>query len=370
MKGILGETKKKKDDIYSSDAYNLALGYAEKMRPPTFSQASPVKNTSNITSDAYTQAKSYADSMRPPDFQPLVPAASQSANTNTVRKNYDINADYTSLMNDAIARGDYGAAAQYERLHNEKNGDLGLGYQNSGIFNYLDMNGLGGLKEGKRQELENYMNQGFNYNYEEDPEYQAIRRLKEKEADKAYKDGYAQMSAAFDGDIPVNMMNKLIASKNEIVDQADSYIPELKAAAYNMYMDKANNLYNQYNMLANEEAADYNKWLAERDMFIQGNENEYGRAWNEDERTYGRAWNEDERAYNRAWNEDERTDSRNWRQIEFDNANAWNQAYFDQDSIRYWNDFNYKKDYDEWYKRYLLDQMERDDKYRYTALYV
>lgn len=244
-------------------------------------------------------------------------------------KMYDINTDYTAKMNDAIARGDYGAATQYERLHNVKNGDLGLGYPSSGIFNYIDTKGLGGLKEGKRQEIQDFINQGFSYNHEDDPEYKAIRRLKEKEADKAYKDGYAQLSRAFDGDIPVNMINKLLTTKSEITDQADSYIPTLRQMAYNMYMDKGNNLYREYGILSDEEAADYNRWLNNRDMFISGTENAYNRRWNEDERDWNRLykaedrdWNRnymiDEREYNRGRDKEDRDykrgiDERNWK---------------------------------------------------------
>ena len=314
MQGILGSTKKKKDeDAYSSDAYEYATSYGASMKP---------------------------DAPR----LPAPPVPSKNA------KQYDINTDYTAKMNDAIARGDYGAAKEYERLHNVKNGDLGLGYANSGIFNYIDKRSLGGLKEGKRQEISDYINQGFSYNYEDDPEYQAIRRLKEKEANKAYKDGYAQMSAAFDGDIPVNMMNKLITSKNEIVDQADEYIPQLRQMAYNMYLDKGNNLYREYGMLADEEAADYNRWLTDRDMFIQGNENAYGRAWNEDERTYGRgrdAISDERYADETKWERDFRIDER------------------DYGRERDKEDFDYKKAYDEWYKSFTEKEADRDERYRW-----
>ena len=360
------QNKKKEYDI---EGLGMAQSKAEGMKQPGYEpvglklekQSTPIVP---MRADGYQMAMNKANDMKQPAFTPTTLFPMQGAagnmataayniatgNTNqTVNPNilpdknikeYDPEKNYTALMYDAIARGDYGAAKEYERLHNVKNGDMGLGYENSGIFNYIDTKGLGGLKDAKYNELQNHINQGFNYDYEEDPEYKAIRRLKEKESDKAYKDGYAQLSTAFDGDIPVNMINKLISSKNEIVDQADEYIPQLKQMAYNMHMDKTNNLYNQYNMLANEEAMDYNRWLGDRDMFIQGAENAYGRdtyadqtaynrgrdtiaderyadetaynrAWNEDDRSYNRAWNEDDRSYNRAWNEDDRNYNRN-----------------------------------------------------------
>ncbi len=300
------QNKKKEYDI---EGLGMAADKANSMSQPSFQpvglklekQSTPIVP---MRADGYQMAVDKANSMKQPEFktstlfpvQGVMGGMKQSAKDmaaynvvkNKDNKEYDPNLNYTELMYEAIARGDYGAAKEYERLHNLKNGDLGLGWENSGIFNYLDTKGIGGLKEAKYNEIQDYINQGFNYNYEEDPEYKAIRSLKEKEADKAYKDGYAQLSTAFDGDIPVNMINKLISSKNEITDQADEYIPQLRQMAYNMYMDKGNNLYNQYNMLANEEATDYNRWLSDRDMFIQGAENAYGRASSEDQTAYQR----------------------------------------------------------------------------------
>ena len=334
MQGILGKTKKKNEDMYSSDAYNAAMGYAEKMKP----------------------------SSNGPQMVQTIGAPSVAGGGN---KRYDANTDYKAKMNDAIARGDYSAAKEYERLRNEKIGDLGLGYETTGIFNYIDKKGLGGFKEGKRQEIEDYYNKGFQYNHEEDPEYQAMRRLKEKEADKAYKDGYAQMSTAFDGDIPVNMINKLLKTKSEVVDQADSYIPQLRAMAYDMYMDKGNALYNQYNMLANEEAQDYNRWASDRDMFVESSENAYNRKWNEEERDDYRKWRQKQWDRDEAW----RAEDQAWREKVWNKEQDWKQSYFDQDSIMYWSDYNYRKGYDDWYKKFLEDQFNADEKYRYAALY-
>lgn len=246
--------------------------------------------------------------------------------------------DHTQQGIDDAKRGDVVGSMFREKFHNAKDGYYGLGYGASGNFNYIDPKGYGGLLEGKRQEIEDYFNQGFNYNYEDDPEYQAIRRLKEKEADKAYKDGYAQLSRAFDGDIPVNMIDKLLTTKSEITDQADSYIPTLRQMAYDMYLGKGNALYNQYNMLGSEAADDYNRWLTDRNYITDGlyknwerdyllnrdkiADDRYDREWNYgvgrdkiaddryiEERDYGRAFNEDERDYIRKQNEKEW----NWR---------------------------------------------------------
>ena len=280
MKGILDNKRKTDEDIYSSDAYNTALGYAERMRQPGTTLPAPTKNVNGIP----------------------------------VQR--DVN--YTEEGIAAAQRGDIPGAMLNERMHNEKDGYYGLGYGASGIFNYIDPKGYGGLLEGKRNEIENYFDKDFSYNYEEDPEYLAMRRLKEKEADKAYKDGYAQLSRAFDGDIPVNMINKLLASKGEIIDQADSYIPALRQAAYDMYLGKGNALLSEYNMLGAEAERDYNRWLADRGYITNGimeniraqeKADELQRLYLND--AYERATKDEERAYERAWKEDERAYERN-----------------------------------------------------------
>ena len=280
MKGILDNKRKTDEDIYSSDAYNTALGYAERMRQPGTTLPTPTMNVNGIP----------------------------------VQR--DVN--YTEAGILAAQRGDIPGAMLNERMHNEKDGYYGLGYGASGIFNYIDPKGYGGLLEGKRNEIENYFDKGFSYNYEEDPEYLAMRRLKEKEADKAYKDGYAQLSRAFDGDIPVNMINKLLATKGEVIDQADSYIPALRQAAYDMYLGKGNALLSEYNMLGKEAADDYNRWLTDRQYITNGiaeniraqeKANELERLYIND--AYERAYKDEERDYKRYWEENDREYKRN-----------------------------------------------------------
>ena len=104
-----------------------------------------------------------------------------------------------------------------ERMHNTKDGRMNLGYGASGIWNYQDNSGLGGLKERKYNEIEDYFSTPFSYDYRDDSSYKAIRNLKEKEAKKAYDDGYAALSTQFEGGVPVNMMNKLHETSNDII---------------------------------------------------------------------------------------------------------------------------------------------------------
>lgn len=198
-----------------------------------------------------------------------VPAVAVKANPNPGRMwSPDVNHMQESI--NAAKNGNLAGAMYNEKLHNDKDGALGLGYGASGIWNYQDYQGLGGLREAKYNEIQDYFNNGFQYDYRDDEQYQAMRRLKEKEADKAYNDGYAALSRQFEGDIPVNMINKLLTTKSEIEDQADSYIPTLRQMAYDMHMNKGNQLYNQYGLLDTLENQQYQRFLGDRNFMAQG----------------------------------------------------------------------------------------------------
>jgi hypothetical protein len=179
-----------------------------------------------------------------------------------------------------------------EMMHNEKNGYLGLGYANSHIFNYDDP--YRGDLDRQREAIEN--RDPFSYDYREDDLYKSILSQKEKEAQKAYNDGYAQLSRQFDGDIPVNMINKLITTKGEIIDQADSYIPQLRQLAYGMYQDEGNKMLTDYNLTQQAAAEDYDRWRSDRDFIISGIENEYSRDKYDKEFEYNKGI--DERNFN------------------------------------------------------------------------
>ena len=187
-------------------------------------------------------------------------------------KNYQ-EANYYQNMLDDMYAGNYASAKYNEMLHNEKNGYMGLGYENSHIFNYDDPY-LGELNR-QRKAIEN--RDPFSYDYRQDDLYKSILSQKEKEADQAYKDGYAQLSRQFDGDIPVNMLNKLYATKGEIIDQADSYIPQLRQMAYDMYNQEGNKMLTDYNLTKQLADEDYARWKDEQNTVISGLENKYAR---------------------------------------------------------------------------------------------
>jgi hypothetical protein len=248
-----------------------------------------VKNVFNLPGTSlpkYLQTPEYAT--------PAVPAKATEPTVKmpAVLEGKDLTPNYTQRMLESIKNGDYPGAMYNEMMHNEKNGYLGLGYANSHIFNYDDP--YRGELDRQREAIEN--RDPFSYDYREDDLYKSILAQKEKEADKAYNDGYAQLSRQFDGDIPVNMINKLITTKGEIIDQADSYIPQLRQLAYGMYQDEGNKMLTDYNLTQQAAAEDYDRWRSDRDFIISGIENEYSRDKYDKEFDYQK--NTDERNFN------------------------------------------------------------------------
>ena len=198
---------------------------------------------------------------------------------NASKLNFNPAENYMQKSIESAKEGNLAGAMYNERMHNVKDGALGLGWGASGVWNYQDNQGLGGLKERKYNEIEDYFSTPFDYDYRDDKQYQAIRNLKEKEAKKAYDDGYAALSTQFEGGVPVNMMNKLHETSNSIIDSADNYIPTLYNLAREMYLGKGNQLINQYGMLSDMENQQYNRWAVDRDFMAQGANNDWNRRY-------------------------------------------------------------------------------------------
>ena len=150
-------------------------------------------------------------------------------------------------------------------------------YRTTDVYNYTDP--YRGELDRMQEEMQN--REKFSYDYRDDEQYKAIKRLKEKEADDAFNDAYGRLSAQFDGDIPVNMINKLYDTKADIIDSADNYIPQLQQLAYSMYMDEGDMMMRNYALMQERANQDYNRWAVDRDMYVSGLDNKYARDYND-----------------------------------------------------------------------------------------
>ena len=275
------EMKKKEQGVTAESAYKV-----------TAQKANPTLSGSNVSA--------------------AVPAGSRVHNNAPAKiGNYSFNTDFMAEKQKAEADGDYGKAKLMEHYRNQKLGYMDSPYTPTYDYNYS--NPYSGRLE--RMQSDIIGREPFEYDYRDDVQYQAIKGLKQREAQKAYDDGYATLSRQFEGDIPVNMINKLQNTKSDIEEQADSYIPQLRQLARQMYMNEGNEMRQDYAMMQDTADEDYSRWLAERDMKISGLENSYGRAWNEKtyaddieyrDKVYDRGILESDRSYDRGTFESDR----------------------------------------------------------------
>ena len=226
-----------------------------------------------------------------------IPGVKVHSNAPEMIGNYSFDTDFMAEIQKAEAEGNYGLAKYLENLRNQKLGYMTSPYSTTSVYNYDDP--YKGELERMQDDIIN--REKFSYDYRDDEQYQAIKRLKEKEAQDAFDDAYGQLSRQFEGDIPVNMINKLYDTKADIIDSADSYIPQLQQLAYSMYMNEGDQMMQNYAMMQNMANQDYNRWAADRDMHVSGLDNKYARDYND------RNYNEELRRYNQEY-EDTRSD--------------------------------------------------------------
>lgn len=226
-----------------------------------------------------------------------IPGVKVHSNAPAMIGNYAFDTDFMAERKKAEAEGDYGKAALMEFYRNQKLGYMTSPYRTTDVYNYTDP--YRGELDRMQEDMQN--REKFSYDYRDDEQYKAIKKLKEKEAQDAFNDAYGRLSAQFDGDIPVNMMNKLYDTKADIIDSADSYIPQLERLAYSMYMDEGDMMMRNYALMQERANQDYNRWAEKRDLHVSGLDNQYGRTQNE------RNYNEGVRRYKQEY-EDGRKD--------------------------------------------------------------
>lgn len=121
----------------------------------------------------------------------------------------------------------------------------------------------------------------FDYDYTTDPRWQAYRKEYVREGQRAAADTLGQASALTGGRPSTAAITASQQAGNYYAAQLADKIPELYAAAYDMWQD-----------------AD-SRDRANLAMLLDADQTAYDRAWNEDERDYKRGVYADETAYNR-----------------------------------------------------------------------
>lgn len=143
----------------------------------------------------------------------------------------------------------------------------------------------------------------FNYNYQNDPTYQALLQSYTQNAQVAGQNTLARAAAATGGMPSTYAVQAATAAQNQELNQLANMIPQLQQQAYSRYADQRD-----YNQQARIAALNNLRGLEQENygMF----RDTVGDRYNEEDRDYNREWNANLENYNRAWKEDERTYSR------------------------------------------------------------
>ena len=151
----------------------------------------------------------------------------------------------------------------------------------------------------------------FSYDYASDPAYQAYKKEYVREGQRAQEDTMAQL-AAMTGGMPSSYAVTAAQQARDYYNAklADK-IPELYAAAYQMYQNEGSNLLQQLNMLRGLDSDAYGRWgdegsrLLQQLSVLQGlDDTDYGRFT--DQRNYDRSVYESDRNYDRSVYENDR----------------------------------------------------------------
>lgn len=167
---------------------------------------------------------------------------------------YDSNTDYMKKLYQALGKGDYTAAAQYEQQRNAKIDGEGLSYAKTN-YTYTPQ------YDAQINELfDKLLNrESFSYNAATDPLYQQYKEQYVNQGKLAMQDTMGQAAALTGGygssysqAVGQQQYDAYLQKLNEVV-------PELYQLAYSQYQDEGDALKDQYSMYLAKDAQDYER---------------------------------------------------------------------------------------------------------------
>ena len=193
-------------------------------------------------------------------------------------KSYDPNEDYKKKMDEAVLAGDYASAAQYEQQRNAK-------IQGEGLTQYQTTNQYASyLPKSNRQQMEDVMQrilnrEDFTYDMNADALYQQYKDKFTKQGRLAMEDTMGQAAALTGG--YGNSYAQTVGQQAyyDRLGQLDGIVPELYSMAKQKYDDEGDALWNRYNLLADREADEYSRELAQQEYDAAKQAEERDRAY-------------------------------------------------------------------------------------------
>ncbi len=192
---------------------------------------------------------------------------------------YDAGTDYMAKLNEALKRGDYDSAAQYERQRNAKIDAEGLSYgktQYTYTPQYDDqINAL----------FDKLLNrEGFSYNAATDPLYQQYKELYTQQGKLAMQDTMGQ-AAALTGGYGSSYSQAVGQQQYDAyLQKLNEVIPELYGQAYSQYEAEGDRLKDAYSLLLSKDASDYERAQNNYSRYMQQEATNYERAQAERDR--------------------------------------------------------------------------------------
>ena len=180
----------------------------------------------------------------------------------TANDAYDPNTDYQALINQAAAKGDYNAAGLYERQRNAKIAGMNM----TGVSKTYNYNQIPDYQSAYKPKISDLVSNIENYDYNKflgTDEYGALRGQYERQGQRAMQDTMGDAAARTGG----------MASSYAVTAGQQAYgnqMNNLEAAALEMYQNKKNDMRNDLSMYENLDNMDYSRYA---DQLTQNNAN-------------------------------------------------------------------------------------------------
>jgi len=230
---------------------------------------------------------------------------------------YNKDIDYMKLIQDAVAAGNYQAAALFEQQRNAKILGEGLDYETTNQYQQY-LNEKPTYTSTRQPQIDSLIQTilstpQFSYDHKSDPLYSQYAKTYSREGQRAMQDTLGNV-AAMTGGIPSSYATTAAAQANNYyMGKLADVIPQLEQLAYGRYQDDLNTKINQLNILNQQEQMDYARYLDSLDQYNRDRSFDYAKYLDEleqqryiDERDYLRERDRiaderyiDERDYNR-----------------------------------------------------------------------
>ena len=180
----------------------------------------------------------------------------------TANDAYDPNTDYQALINQAAAKGDYNAAGLYERQRNAKIAGMNM----TGVSKTYNYNQIPDYQSTYKPKISELVDNIQNYDYNKflgTDEYGALRGQYERQGQRAMQDTMGDAAARTGG----------LASSYAVSAGQQAYgnqMNNLEAAALEMYQNKKNDMRNDLSMYQGLDNTDYSRYA---DQLTQNNAN-------------------------------------------------------------------------------------------------